>query len=273
MRRHLHDRRVDTALSHQRKQSLQRRGFRSRQAAGHIAAGDADADRADQTCGAAGCPQSRLDQIRGRGLAGGPGDTEHDHAVRGAAVDVRGDLAEDRARGRVHQHRQGRRITEKPPDDDRARGVGQHRGRAAFDGRCGELGAVHRTAGQRSEQIPPADVLPAQGDPADPDVGNRPTVGSRGARRGCQRGQRHTRVAPGSQGGAQRRSPPVQSGHKPYPAEASSLLRWPAVSGADPDPGTAERSPVAAATPRWCGTAALPSVPRCRRRCAEERPS
>ena len=202
---HLHHRGVHAALGHHRQQGLQRGRLRCGQCAGHVGSGDADADGADQSRGALGRAQPRLDQVGRRRLAGGAGDAEDHHPVRRVAVDRGGELTEHRPGCGMDQHRHRRRVTELAMDDGHAVGVGEHRDGAALDGVGGET--AHRAMdepGSAANRSPGVASCPRRVTPvirtsgtAPPWAGTAPmraaSVGS--ARAGVVRGRR-TSVTP-----------------------------------------------------------------------------
>ncbi|SHW93227.1 Uncharacterised protein [Mycobacteroides abscessus subsp. abscessus] len=170
---HLHDDGVDTTFDHAGQQRLQRRRFRGGEGTRQVAAVDPDADGADQPGHPPRGAQPRLDQIGGRGLPRGSGDTDDAQPLRGPPVDFGGDFAQDRPRGGVHEH--GHTDVEKL----QALRVGQHRGGTGRDGVGGEPRTVRGRSGQCREEITGDDVPATQRDTGDAQLRNRsPRLGA-----------------------------------------------------------------------------------------------
>ena len=157
---------LSAALAHQRQQCLQRGRFRGGQCTGQIRAVDPDPDGADQSGGAAGGPQTGLDQVGGGGLARRSGDPDDRQRLRGPPVHLRGHRAEHAARIGVNQHRH----CPGGAEQFGAGGVGQNRDGAPLDRIGGEGRAVRRRARQGGEEVAGPGVLAAQGDAGDGDV-------------------------------------------------------------------------------------------------------
>ena len=124
---HLHHNGVDALFDHHRQQRLEVGRLRRRQRTGLIAAVDPHTDRADQAGHPACRSQSRLDQIRGGGLARGSGDADDAKLLRRSSVDRGGQLAEHRARGSDGSAQAHRRRGRSAPPPRRRSGQRPHR--------------------------------------------------------------------------------------------------------------------------------------------------
>ena len=163
----LHDHGVHATLHHLGQQLLQSRRLGCGQSAGDILAVDAYPNRADETDPLARRPQPCLDQIGGRGLPGGPGDTDHLQLAGRLPVDLRRERTEHRARYGMDQYRDIREIRALLGQQLCPGDIREHSSSPRSDRLGRELCAMCATTGQRREEVTRPRVLGPQRDAGD----------------------------------------------------------------------------------------------------------
>ena len=169
LRAHLHGDRADLAFPHPGEKSVEFAGLRGREPAHDGEVADVALRGGTESCDEPQLTQNSLEQVRGRGLTVGAGDSEEQRRVDVRLVHPRGDVAECRSRGFDDDGGEAG-----PGGQDGAVPVGQecHRTLLPRLGRVGRSVAV--LTGEPHEEVSGVHLARANGDAADLDAIDRP---------------------------------------------------------------------------------------------------